>query len=74
MSQQPQQQKPDPKKAETPADSQPRLVPVKIRWAKGGELGDGRFDVETGVVYATRARRPVISSIHSGAIDWVSPV
>jgi hypothetical protein len=51
-----------------------RRVKVKIRWAKGGELGSGEFDEQTGLVYATRARREVIASLHGSAIEWVSYV
>lgn len=50
------------------------LLRVKVRWAKGGELSDGEFDPLSGVIYTTRARHPVIISIHSGVAEWVRPI
>ncbi len=66
---------PKPKVEPQPAPLEPPGLPrVKIKWAKGGRLEDGRIDLERGVIYTTRSRGPVIVSIHSGVVEWSSLV
>ncbi|HKO83752.1 MAG TPA: hypothetical protein VJ140_04130 [Actinomycetota bacterium] len=65
----PQQQ---PKKPDPPPAADP-LPKVKVRWARGGELTDGRYDADRGVIHTTRAKRPVTVSVHSGVVEWWAP-
>jgi hypothetical protein len=69
MSDQQRQQQP-PKKPEPTTPATDQLQKVTVRWAKGGELTPGRYDAERGIIETTKARRPVMVSVHSGVVEW----
>jgi hypothetical protein len=66
-----QQQKPGQQQPKRPEPTTSYQLPrVKVRWAKGGELTDGRYDAALGIIETTKARRPVMVSVHSGVVEW----